>query len=43
MQGSVIGKAGSTAAAEVSEPPHIHFEMSLNEEPVNPHDYIKIE
>lgn len=42
-QGSVIGQAGSTAAAEVSEPPHIHFEMSLNEEPVNPHDYIKIE
>lgn len=42
-QGSIIGRAGSTAAAEVSEPPHFHFEMSLNEEPVNPHDYIKIE
>lgn len=40
--GTVIGKTGSTAAAEVSEPPHLHFEMSANEEPVNPHDYIQI-
>ncbi len=43
MQGAIIGKAGSTAVAEVSEPPHIHFEMSVNEEYVNPHDYIKTE
>lgn len=41
-QGAIIGKTGSTAAAEVSEPPHLHFEMSVNEEPVNPHDYIQI-
>lgn len=40
--GAIIGKTGSTAAAEVSEPPHLHFEMSVNEEPVNPHDYIQI-
>ncbi len=40
-QGGTIGKVGGTAAAEVSEPPHIHFEVSLNEEPVNPHDYLQ--
>ncbi len=40
--GTIIGKTGSTAAAEVSEPPHLHFEISVNEEPVNPHDYIQI-
>lgn len=39
-QGTPVGRAGSTAAAEVSEPPHIHFEVSLNEEPTNPHDYL---
>lgn len=40
-QGTPVGKAGNTAAAEVAEPPHIHFEVSLNEEPQNPHDYFK--
>lgn len=40
LSGSIIGKVGNTAAAEVSENPHLHFEVSLNEEPVNPHDYI---
>ncbi len=39
-RGGIIGKVGSTAAAEVAEPPHLHFEMSLNEEIVNPHDYL---
>lgn len=39
-QGTVIGKVGSTAAAEISEPPHLHFEVSRNEETVNPHDYL---
>lgn len=38
--GTIIGKIGSTAALEASEPPHLHFEMSLNEETVNPHDYL---
>ncbi len=40
-QGTPVGKAGSTAAAEVAEPPHIHFEVSLNEELVNPYDYLQ--
>lgn len=41
-RGAVIGKTGNTAAAEVSEAPHLHFEMSLNEETVNPHDYLSL-
>ncbi len=40
-QGTPLGRVGSTAAAEVSEPSHIHFEVSFNEEPQNPHDYLK--
>lgn len=43
MKGSIIGRAGSTAPLEISEPPHIHFEMSLNEETINPHDYFSID
>ncbi len=39
-QGSTIGRCGDTAAEEVSEPPHLHFEISINEEPANPHDYL---
>ncbi len=42
-KGSIIGKTGDTASEEVSEPPHLHFEISLNEEPVNPHDYLPME
>lgn len=38
--GAIIGKVGNTAAAEVAESPHLHFEVSLNEETVNPHDYL---
>ena len=41
-KGAVIGKVGNTAAEEVGEPSHLHFEMSLNEETVNPHDYLSI-
>ncbi len=39
-KGAVIGKVGNTAAEEVSDAAHLHFEMSLNEETVNPHDYL---
>lgn len=41
-KGAIIGKVGSSAAAEASEQPHLHFEMSLNEETVNPHDYLTL-
>ncbi len=42
-RGGIIGNVGNTATAEVAEPPHLHFEMSLNEEIVNPHDYLPIQ
>lgn len=42
LSGSVIGKVGNTAAAEVTENSHLHFEVSVNEEPVNPHDYLSV-
>ena len=38
--GAKIGRVGATAAAESAEKPHLHFEVSLNEKTVNPHDYI---
>lgn len=40
--GEKIGLVGSTAAAESAEPSHLHFEVSLNEETVNPHDYMPV-
>lgn len=40
LQGTPIGRVGSTATAEALEKPHLHFEISLNEETVNPHDYL---
>ena len=41
-RGGIIAKVGNTATAEVAEPPHLHLEMSLNEEIVNPHDYLPL-
>lgn len=40
--GEKIGLVGSTAAAESAEPSHLHFEVSLNEITVNPHDYMPV-
>lgn len=42
LSGSVIGKIGNSAAAEVTENSHLHFEVSVNEESVNPHDYLSV-
>lgn len=39
--GESIGRVGGTASLESNEQAHLHFEVSLNEETVNPHDYIK--
>lgn len=39
--GDVIAKVGNTAALEIDELPHIHFEVLLNDENVNPHDYMR--
>lgn len=40
--GDVIGKAGQTAALEINDGPHIHFEVIENEKRVNPHGYLKL-
>lgn len=40
VAGTAVGMVGDTAAAESAEEPHLHFEVSLNEETVNPHEYI---
>ena len=39
--GDVIAKVGNTATLEIDELPHIHFEVILNDENVNPHDYMR--
>lgn len=38
--GEVIGKVGRTAALEIIEPAHLHFEVIVNNERKNPHDYL---
>lgn len=40
LQGGIIGKVGSTAVAEATEGSHLHFEVSLNGETVDPHNYL---
>ncbi|MBQ4145803.1 MAG: M23 family metallopeptidase [Clostridia bacterium] len=39
--GEVIGLAGQTAALEINDGPHIHFEVIENDKRLNPHDYLK--
>lgn len=38
--GEVIGKVGNTAALEIIEPSHLHFEVIVQDERKNPHDYL---
>ena len=40
-KGQVIATAGDTALSELSEDSHIHFELSVNGEIVDPSDYIE--
>lgn len=39
-QGDIIGSIGNTASFEALEPPHLHFEVHKNNEPVNPKKYL---
>jgi len=43
QKGQVISGIGRTAAFEVIDDPHLHFEVLLNGEHQDPADYIKIE
>jgi murein DD-endopeptidase MepM/ murein hydrolase activator NlpD len=38
--GAVIGKIGDSSVSELADEPHLHFEMVVNGESVNPLDYI---
>ena len=40
LAGDVIGGVGDTALCETAQPPHLHFAMSLNDESIDPHDYM---
>ena len=42
-QGDIVGKVGNTAIFEISEPPHLHFEMSANGKKIDPMSVIKSE
>ncbi len=42
-EGTFIAVGGESALIEVSEEPHVHFEMKVNGEYVNPCDYIDFE
>lgn len=39
-RGEVIGAVGESALIEIAEEPHLHFEMCIADERVNPADYI---
>ena len=39
--GGIIGTVGSTALVEIGEQPHLHFEMTLNGQSVDPKEYIE--
>lgn len=40
-QGQVIAGVGDTSLFESAEPPHLHFEVLKDEQPVDPNNYIK--
>ncbi|MBQ8807937.1 MAG: M23 family metallopeptidase [Clostridia bacterium] len=40
-KGQVIGKVGRSAAVEINEKPHLHFELIVNGVNVNPMQYLK--
>ena len=42
-QGDIIGKIGESAVFEISEGPHLHFEMSENGKKIDPLSVIKVQ
>ena len=43
FRGDVIGVTGESSIYEKSEEPHLHLEVLLNGQPVNPNDYFQFE
>ena len=41
IKGDVIGSVGNSASSELLEEPHIHFEVKVNGEYVNPSEFLK--
>ena len=39
--GQIIGAVGNSAAAESAQPPHLHFSVTKDGEPVNPDEFLK--
>lgn len=39
--GQILGAVGTTAAAESAQGPHLHFSVSKDGEPVNPHEFLE--
>ena len=39
--GQVLGNVGDSAMIEIAEEPHLHFEMTLNDQQVDPADYLE--
>lgn len=41
--GDMIGRIGSTAVSELSDEPHLHFEIRLDDESLDPKEFVKFE
>ena len=39
QKGTVLGNISNTAASETNQNAHLHFEVTLNDKPVNPNNY----
>lgn len=42
-EGSVIGNVGESAIIEIADEPHLHFELTLNSESIDPSELLEIE
>ena len=41
-EGSVIGSVGESAIIEIADEPHLHFELTLNGEPIDPTELLNV-
>ena len=41
-EGDVIGTVGNTALSECGEAPHLHFGFFVDEQPVDPQEYVSL-
>ncbi len=43
LEGEIIGTVGESAIIEIADEPHLHFELTLNQEPIDPSKLIDVE